>query len=277
MKKICALTMVRNDEFYLKKWVAYYGEQLGRENLYVYLDGKDQEIPQWCSDINVFPCDKIPGKVVQMDRLRAAFLSDRAAELLEKYDLVIGTDADEFLIVDPSMGLSLKEYLSKAEIRTSISGLGVDVGQHTEKEDGIREDETFLSQRHYARLSTRYTKTNVISRPVRWGSGFHRVKGHNFHIGKGLYLFHFGYFDLGRIEARFSDQDRKKGGWQKHLQKRSKTIRLVTAGKARDWDRWTGIARLIQTVFRPPYALNKPAMFEQVIVVEIPERFEKIV
>ena len=35
-KKICALTMVRNDEFYLRKWVAYYGGQLGRENLYVY-------------------------------------------------------------------------------------------------------------------------------------------------------------------------------------------------------------------------------------------------
>lgn len=269
--------MVRNDEFYLRKWVEYYGRQLGRENLYVYLDGKDQEIPQWCSDICVVPCDKIPGKVVQMDRLRAAFLSDRAAELLEKYDLVIGTDADEFLVVDPSLGLSLREYLSKADIRTSISGLGVDVGQHTEKEGDIREGETFLSQRHYARLSTRYTKANVISRPVRWGSGFHRIKGNNFHIGKDLYLFHFGYFDLGRIEARFSDQDRKKGGWQKHLEKRAKTIRQVTNGKARDWDRWTKIARVVQTFVRPPYALNKPAMFESVLIVEIPERFNDIV
>ena len=31
MKRICALTMVRNDDFYLKKWVEYYGSELGVE------------------------------------------------------------------------------------------------------------------------------------------------------------------------------------------------------------------------------------------------------
>ena len=33
MKHIAALTMVRNDEFFLRKWVEYYGRELGRENL----------------------------------------------------------------------------------------------------------------------------------------------------------------------------------------------------------------------------------------------------
>ena len=32
-KKICVLTMLRNDDFYLKKWVEYYGAEFGRENL----------------------------------------------------------------------------------------------------------------------------------------------------------------------------------------------------------------------------------------------------
>ena len=44
----------------------------------------------------------------------------------------------------------------------------------------------------------------------------------------------------------------------------------------RDFDCWTRWARIIQTWCRPPYALNKPAMFELKIVVEIPERFRKI-
>ena len=276
-KKICALTMVRNDEFYLRKWVAYYGAELGAENLYVYLDGKDQEIPDWCPGVNVEAVDKIPGQVVEAEKGRLDFLSAKAAELLTSYDLVIGVDADEFLVVDPKLGLSLSEYLSKARIRTSLSGLGVDVGQHTEQEGDIREDAPFLSQRHYARLSTRYTKPCVIAKPVRWGRGFHRVKGHNFHIGKDLFLFHFGYFDLGRIKARFEDPSRRAAGWTKHLERRSKTIRQVTAGKARDWDRWTRTARLIQTFVRPPYAWNKPAMFELVIIVRIADRFSKIV
>ena len=276
-KKICALTMVRNDEFYLRKWVAYYGAELGMTNLYVYLDGKDQEIPDWCPGVNVEAVDKIPGQVVEAEKGRLDFLSARAAELLGTYDLVIGVDADEFLVVDPKLGLSLSEYLSQTKIRTSLSGLGVDVGQHTEQEGDISSDIPFLSQRHYARLSTRYTKPCVIAKPVRWGRGFHRVKGHNFHIGKDLFLFHFGYFDLGRIKARFEDPSRRAAGWTKHLERRSKTIRQVTAGKARDWDRWTRAARCIQTICRPPYAWNKPAMFELVIIVRIADRFSKIV
>ena len=92
-KKICALTMVRNDEFYLRKWVAYYGAELGMSNLYVYLDGKDQEIPDWCPGVNVEAVDKIPGQVVEAEKGRLDFLSKTAAELLKTYDLVIGVDA----------------------------------------------------------------------------------------------------------------------------------------------------------------------------------------
>ena len=277
MKKICALTMVRNDEFYLRKWVAYYGAELGVENLYVYLDGKDQEIPDWCPGVNVEAVDKIPGQVVEAEKGRLDFLSARAADLLKVYNLVIGVDADEFLIVDPKLGLSLSEYLDKADIKVSMSGLGVDVGQHTGEEGDIRTDDTFLNQRHYARLSTRYTKPCVIAKPVRWGRGFHRIKGHNFHIGKGLYLFHFGYFDLGRIKARFEDPSRRAAGWTKHLERRSKTIRQVTEGCPKDWDKTTGFARFLQTICRPPYAWNKPAMFELVLIVRIAERFREIV
>ena len=49
MKKIAALTMVRNDDFYLRKWVEYYGAQLGRENLYIWFDGTDQTIGDFCA------------------------------------------------------------------------------------------------------------------------------------------------------------------------------------------------------------------------------------
>ena len=36
------MTMVRNDDFFLRKWVDYYASQLGRENLWIYFDGHDQ-------------------------------------------------------------------------------------------------------------------------------------------------------------------------------------------------------------------------------------------
>ena len=148
-KRIAALTMVRGDDFYLRKWIEYYGRELGRENLYVYFDGKDQTVPDFCDGVNVSLEEKIPGKVVELDRRRLAFLSDRAANLFAcGYDLVIGTDADEFLVVDPRLGVGLSEFLSSQRIRTSISGLGVDVGQKLPDESDITLREPFLSQRH---------------------------------------------------------------------------------------------------------------------------------
>ena len=278
MKRIAALTMVRNDDFYLRKWVEYYGGQLGPDHLYVWFDGMDQEIPAFCAGIHAEKVEKLGTTVVEHDRLRLRFLSERAAErFAEGYDLVIGTDADEFIVVDPRVGKSLPAYLDGLDIRDSASALGLDFGQKLGEEADITPDRPFLQQRRYAQIGTRYTKASILARPLVWGSGFHRIKGHNFHIAKDLYLFHFGYFDMRRIEDRFKDKDRLAQGWEKHMHKRARTIRLVTAKKALDFDRWTRFARVCQTLVRPPYAWNKPAMFEARIVVRIPERFQDIV
>ena len=277
MKRIAALTMARNDDFYLRKWVEYYGGQLGRENLYIFLDGLDQVVGDFCAGTHAQAVEKIGSQVIEAEKGRLRFLSGKAAELLSGgYDLVIGVDADEFIVVDPKLGKTLPEYLSTLRIKDSVSALGLDFGQKIGEEEEIREDEPFLHQRHYAQLGTRYTKPSIVAKPLVWGSGFHRIKGHNFHIAKDLYLFHFGYFDLQRIQGRYEDKDRMDQGWGKHMQKRSRTIRLVTEKKALDFDRWTKFARRCQTVCRPPYAWNKPGMLELKIVVRIPDRFSQI-
>ena len=274
MKRIAAITMVRNDAFYLRKWTSWYGAQLGEENLYILLDGRDQAVPDWCPKAHVIPCDRVDGTVARADKGRINRISDEASRLFaEGYDLVIGTDADEMLAVDPKLGVGLAEFLSGLEVRTAVSGLGLDMGQRLGEEGDIAEDRPFLEQRRYARLDTRYTKASVLGRPLRWGSGFHRVEGCNFHIVKDLYLFHFGYFDMKRLQERFGDADRLAQGWQRHLRKRSRTIRLATRKKALDFDRWTGVARRLQTVCRPVYAWNKPAMAGWNPVVRIPDRF----
>jgi len=278
MKRIAAITMVRNDDFFLRKWVEYYGRELGLENLYIFFDGLDQKIASFCDGTNAVAVEKIGNRVVAAEKGRLRFLSEKAASLLaEGYDLVIGVDADEFIIVDPKSGKSLTEFLSERKIGTSLSALGLDFGQRLGEEGDITDDVPFLQQRHYAQIGTRYTKPSIVARPCVWGSGFHRIKKHNFHIAEDLYLFHFGYFDKKRLEDRFKDADRLAQGWGKHMEKRSRTIRYATEKKARDFDAWTKFGRICQTIFRPPYAWNKPAMFELRIVVRIPERFRNIV
>lgn len=278
MKKIAAITMVRNDDFYLKKWVEYYGAQLGRENLYIFFDGTDQTIAPFCDGTHAELHEKIGTQVIAAEKGRLKFLSDKAAQLLSGgYDLVIGVDADEFIVVDPKLGKTLPEYLTERKIGTSLSALGLDFGQKLGEEGDISEDAPFLEQRHYAQIGTRYSKPSIVGKPCVWGSGFHRIKKHNFHIAKDLYLLHFGYFDKKRLEDRFSDQDRLSQGWGAHMKKRARTIRLCTDLKARDFGFWTAFGRICQNMIRPPYAWNKPAMFELKIVVKLPQRFSSIV
>ena len=229
VKRIAVLTMVRNDDFFLRKWVEYYGRELGKENLYIYYDGEDQTIADFCQGTNAFLHPKIGTQVVAAEKARLKFLSERAAELFAKgYDLVIGVDADEYIVVDPKLGIGLKEYLSQQNIDVSLSPLGLDFGQKLGEESDLSKNEPFLSQRHYAQIGTRYTKPSIIAEPCRWGSGFHRIKGHNFHIATDLYLMHFGYSDSKILESRLADADRVAQGWEKHIYKRSRTIRLVT-------------------------------------------------
>jgi hypothetical protein len=279
MKKIAAITMVRNDDFYLRKWVEYYGRELGgKEHLYIYFDGLDQEIAPFCEGTHAEKVEKIGTQVVSAEKGRLKHLSEKAALLLkEGYDLVIGVDADEFVVVDPKLGKTLVEFLGELKINGSASGLGLDFGQKLGEEPDITEDKPFLEQRHYAQIGTRYTKPSILAKPYTWGSGFHRIKGHNFHIVKDLYLFHFGYFDMKRLQDRFQDKDRLAQGWGKHMQKRSRAIRLVTELKARSFEKWTAFARVCQRIARPPYAWNKPGMFGLKLIVRIPDRFQHIV
>lgn len=267
--------MARNDAFFLKHWIEYYGSQLGKDNLYIFLDGTDQPVPENAETATVTHCERIPGQVVSAEKRRLTHLSNAAAELLKKYDLVIGTDADEFLIVDPECNETLLSYLSRLDIKTSVSGLGLDVGQKMEEEQVIDENSPFLSQRRYAVLSPRYTKPVVLAKPLQWGSGFHRVKGHNYKIDKNLYLFHFGVFDMKMVQDRFLDKDRMSAGWERHMKKRAKTITSITEKKALQGESVLGLIRFFQTVFRPVFAWNKPTLFGFNPVVVIPKRFRK--
>ena len=134
-KKIAAITMARNDEFFLNRWIAYYGKELGEENLYIYLDGLDQKTPSKAGKSNI---KKLPHKeeaVQQGDKTRILLLSNLANKLFKRgYEIVIGCDCDEFLIVDPALNTSLSEYLSKKSNYSSLSGLGMDVGQDLKTE-----------------------------------------------------------------------------------------------------------------------------------------------
>ena len=273
LKKIAAITMARNDEFFLTRWIKYYGDEIGTENLYIYLDGTDQKIPKnaGAAHIKKLPHTDMPRAAG--DKYRIGLMNDLARELLKSYDIVIGCDCDEFLIVDTNTNKTLAEYLSGIKIKNTVSGLGLDVGQNMNCESTLDTSAPILPQREYALLSTRYTKPVVKNAPVDWGSGFHSISGHNFHIDKNLYLLHFGAVDMQMLEQKAAARG---ADWLNHLRRRGNgTINAVTNLPARD-EKWLRRARILQTFARPIYALDKPGMFGLKRVVKIPSRFKKL-
>ena len=264
--------MARNDTFFLSRWIKYYGDQIGPENLYIYLDGTDQETPPNAGAAHITKLPHTDMSRAAGDKYRIGKMSDLANELLKTYDIVIGCDCDEFLMVDPALNTSLANYLSNKKINTTLSGLGLDVGQHMAHEKPLDTSKPFLSQRAYALLSTRYTKPVVINRPVRWGSGFHSIHGHNFHIDPNLYLLHFGAVDMDMLVAKASARG---ADWVNHLKRRGNgTINDVSRRPAHG-ESWLKISRIMQRIFRPIYAWDKPGMLGIKRIVKIPTRFQK--
>ena len=150
--------------------------------------------------------------------------------------------------------------------------MGLDIGQNIKTEKKLDVKKPMLKQRGYALLSTRYTKPVVLFRTARWGSGFHSVHNHTFHIDKNLYLLHFGAVDMDMLIQKAT----KRGpDWVNHLKRRGNgTINTVTKKRAHD-ETYIKIARVIQRIFRPIYALDKPGMFGIKWVIKIPSRFKK--
>jgi hypothetical protein len=276
-KKIGVVSMVRNDQFFIPKWIDYYSAMVGHENLYLILDGHDQELPQGSGPINSI---RIPGQKLSRasgDKNRIDFISNFVRALFLRYDLIIAHDIDECLVVDPDLHAGLTDYLQRPVRYASLSALGLDVGQNLNLEPAIDPARPFLQQRSFAHVSARYTKAVVATRPLKWGSGFHRVRHKNFHIDPNLFLFHFGMVDYEISKGKMEDQSLLSEGWQGHLDRRYELFDLIRNSKPVDGDTFFKQARRRETLFRPLFALNKPGMLIEKPIIRIPERFRDIV
>ncbi len=274
--RIGVVSMVRNDSFFILKWINYYSKQVGQENLFLILDGLDQALPEGCGDVNFI---RLPQRNLNRnkgDRSRARLISYFARLLFHRYDIVIAHDIDEYLVIDPNLRQTFGEFFQKPVKSASLSALGLDVGQHLKLEQPIDPDKPFLEQRSYAHVSARYTKAVVAAKPLTWGSGFHRVKGKNFHIDPNLYLFHFGMVDFDISRAKIGDQSLLSAGWQGHLGRRYELFDLIMYTSAIDDESFLKRARMRQSFFRPLYAINKPGMLREKPVIKIPERFRSV-
>ena len=120
--KIAAATMVFNERIFLPIWLDHYGAQLGYENLFIIDDGSTDGSTSDKRIVNLVKKNR--NLLDENDRVN--LVSSFHEKLLDYYDIVIYTDSDEIIVVDPIVQMSLRDYLVMSDFTyKTVTGLNV--------------------------------------------------------------------------------------------------------------------------------------------------------
>ena len=125
MQTVAAVTMVRDDAFFLKAWLRHYGEMFGRENCYVINHGRGAEAAALAAGCNIIGIPGDPHK--NFDVKRWGLLNNLVGGLRRYYRHVIVGDVDELVIRDPEAEGDLLSFLEAAPEGRVLTPLGLEV------------------------------------------------------------------------------------------------------------------------------------------------------
>lgn len=188
-----ALTMVRDDAFFLKAWLRYYGNLFGRENLYIVNHGRGAEVARMAEGCNVIG---IPGDAHKnFDMKRWRMLNGFVAGLRNYYKHVIIGDVDELVVLDPNHKGNLLTYLENFPEKRVITPLGLEIIHRIDKEPESITDRIIGPRRH-VRLALHYSKPCIISTTTKIARGGHYTQFDRLIAPDELYLFHLKFCDF---------------------------------------------------------------------------------
>lgn len=189
-----AITMVRDDDFFLERWVDYYGGLFGKENCTIINHGGQAVVNRIGAGCNLIT---IPDDRAKFDQRRWRLFNGLMGGLRSYYKYVVLGDVDEYVVVDPALGLNLLEFLDKAPGRKVLTPLGLEVLHRiNEEQDPITGP--ILGPRKYVRVSYHYSKPCIIGAPAKVSRGGHFSEFDSLITPDALYLFHMKYCDVGQ-------------------------------------------------------------------------------
>jgi len=193
MQTVAALTMVRDDAFFLNAWLRHYGEQFGRENCYVVNHGRGEEVADLAAGCNVIGIPGEPHKNFDMKRWR--MLNNFVMGLRSYYNHVVVGDVDELVVMDPESGTDLRGFLETAPQRRVLTPLGLEVIHRIDIEPDPITD-TILGPRRHVRPAPHYSKPCVVSSGTKIARGGHFTQYEKLHTPDHMYLLHLKFCDL---------------------------------------------------------------------------------
>lgn len=193
-KLACAITMVRDDFFFLERWVRYYAALFGRDALYIFAHGGDPRISEIAQGCNVITLPDVFDE--GFDAVRWRLLQNLGNGLRGYYEFIILGDVDEFVLIDPKSGIDLREFLARRRGRMTLTPIGLEMVHVPERETGAL-DGAMLGARRYLRFTSAYSKPCIFNRPTDLSRGGHYAKDPELRQFRSLFLFHMRYVDEG--------------------------------------------------------------------------------
>jgi hypothetical protein len=178
-RPFATFTIARNEPFYLPLWCGYHSRSFPLEDTNVLdnstSDGSIERIKERWPTVNVVsrPSDRsfvhqwLKETVQQFQR-----------ELLERYEVVVFTEADEFLIPSATWG-GLRKYLESfaASPKQYVRATAWSVVHQIDTEPALRLHDgcDVLADRNAMWRMPFYDKTLITKVPLTYGRGFHRI------------------------------------------------------------------------------------------------------
>ena len=205
---MCAMTMVGGDHFFLKRWVDYYGAQLGRENLFILSHGGDPEHQRIAEGANVIylPYDATRNCFNQR---RWQMLSRFTSGFTRYYNWVLCGDVDEIVVLDPAVGSSLPDYVARLGAGRDrpkvITPFAIEMVHNPSLEpEPITDGRPILDVRRIFRLNANYAKPCITRDLVEFVPGGHYANHSKLFLDPHLYLFHLRFIDYQMTEQRLA-------------------------------------------------------------------------
>jgi hypothetical protein len=191
--------MVRDEADMLPRWIAYYGRQVGVENLIVFDDNSED------GSTDNLPCTvhRLPevGGRGRFEPARMQLLSGVAKGLLACYDAVVLADADEFIVPDPARHATLIDFVAAHADRDVMAAVGLNVVHHAAVEGPLDRAGPVLGQRRFAKFVPVMCKPAIKRVPADWTRASHGIFS-PFRIFPDLFMIHLKFHDRDELLAR---------------------------------------------------------------------------
>lgn len=200
--RAAVFTLVHNQPFFSQLWYEYYSKYFAAEDIYLFEHRLYEGDPKTCFAYrNV--TDLVVPALAEMTWMINTINSFKD-ELLKKYDYVLYTDIDEFVVADPDVWPGgLRQYIDACD-KEVVRTRGCEIVQLPGEKPLDFAARPLLSQREWWAAFFPYDKPLLVRVPVQWQPGCHLLVNRELPpLEKDLFLLHLKKIDFELCFQRY--------------------------------------------------------------------------